>query len=105
MGSVTAVKEILGAAVSEGEKVREKEEKVEVVVVSLVVWVIWYWAYLWLSVTQELEEISLPEEIEEQEEKAVAPDMEEELLVRTLTVAVVLVGVVEDKVKVPQSLP
>ena len=57
-----------------------------------------YWMYLWPSVTQLLDEMSLPEVRALHEAKAVAPDMVEEFDVRTLTVVEAELFVVHDAV-------
>ncbi len=58
----------------------------------------WYWTYLFPSVTQLFEEMSAPDVMESQEEKAVAPDMSELFEVRILTVVVGVSEVVQDDV-------
>ena len=78
-------------------------ENVDVAEVSLVAKVTKYWIYRCPSVTQALALISAPLVIPVQEANAVAPLIPLSLLVLALTVAVVLVGVVAEKLNVPHS--
>ena len=100
-----AVSVMLGAVASYVANVMDMSESVEVAVVSLVDKDTWYCIYLSLSVTQELPDISAPDDMAVHEPQAVAPLMSELESVRTFTETVVLAGVVAVYVSVPHAAP
>jgi hypothetical protein len=105
VGEVGAVKEILGAVVSATAKATAKEEKVGVDTESVLAKDSWYWIYRCVSVTQLLEEISLPDVMAVHVEKAGAPLIPGSFDVLTFTASEVLLGVVALYVAAPHNTP